>query len=71
MHQCYLQISSYKQTSRVQHIAVRPDHIVEDGLRSLYKGNFNVSTEVEIEIMGSLTTDLGGPKRQFLITFCK
>lgn len=59
-----------RQTSGVQHIAVRPDHIVGDGLRSLYKGNFNVSTEVEIEIVGSLTTDLGGPKRQFFNHFC-
>jgi hypothetical protein len=60
-----------RQTAGVQHIAIRPDHIVEDGLRSLYKGNFNVSTEVEIEIMGSLTTDLGGPKRQFFNHFLR
>ena len=60
-----------RQTAGVQHIAVRPDHIVEDGLRSLYKGNFDVSTEVEIEIMGSLTTDLGGPKRQFFNHFLR
>ena len=60
-----------RQTSRVQHIAVRPDHIVEDGLRSLYKGNFNVSTDVEVQIVGSLTTDLGGPKRQFFNHFLR
>ena len=58
-----------RQTAGVQHIAVRLDHIVEDGLRSLYKGNFDVSTELEVEIMGSLTTDLGGPKRQFFSQF--
>ena len=42
---------------------------MEDGLRSLYKGNFDVSTEVEVEIMESLTTDHGGPKRQFFNHF--
>ena len=52
-----------RQMAGVQHISVRQDHILKDGLRSLYKGNFDVSTKVEVEIMGSLTTDLGGPKR--------
>ena len=53
----------------VQHIEVRPDHVVEDGLRCLYKGSFNVSQEVEVEFVGTLTTDLGGPKRQFFTQF--
>ena len=49
-------------TSGVQYIEVRPDHVVEDGLRCLYKGRFNVSQETEVELVGTLTTDLGGPK---------
>lgn len=53
----------------VQHLEVRPDRIVEDGLRCLYKGNFNVSKEVEVEFVGRPTTDLGGPKRQFFTQF--
>ena len=33
-------------TSGVQHIEVRSDHVVEDGLRSLYKVSFNVSQKI-------------------------
>ena len=55
-----------RMTSGVQHIEVRPDHIVEDGLRHLY---FNVSQDIEVEFVGTLTTDLGGPKRQFFTQF--
>ena len=40
------------QTLDIQHIAVRPDHIVEDGLRCFYKGNFDVSVQVEVELIG-------------------
>ena len=60
-----------RQTGGVQHIEVRLDHVVEDGLRSLYKGSFDVSAKVEVEIVGSLTTDLGGPRRQFFNHFLR
>ena len=58
-----------RQTPAIQHIAVRPDYIVEDGLRCFYKGNFDVSAQVEVELIGTVTTDLGGPKRQFFNDF--
>ena len=58
-----------RQTPAIQHITVRPDYIVEDSLRCFYKGNFDVSAQVEVELIGSLTTDLGGPKRQFFNDF--
>ena len=58
-----------RQTPAIQHITVRPHYIVEDGLRCFYKGNFDVSAQVEVELNGSLTTDLGGPKRQFFNDF--
>ena len=48
----------------IQHIEVRPGHIVEDGLRCLYKGNFNVSKEVEVDIAGSLTTEANASEAQ-------
>ena len=39
-----------------QDVKVRLDHILEDSLYCLYKGDFNVSKEV---LVGTLTTDLG------------
>ena len=42
-------IQMLKLTTGTQHIQVRPDHKLEDGLRCLYKGNFNVSMDVKVE----------------------
>ena len=52
-------------------IVVRPDHIVEDGLRMLYKGEFNVSAPVKVEMVGVPAVDLGGVRRQFYTTFLR
>ena len=43
--------------------------LCEDGLRCLYKERFNVSQEVEVEFVGTLTTGLRGPKRHFSTQF--
>ena len=55
----------------MQHIVVRKDHIVEDGLRCLYKGNFNVCQAVCVEILESPATDLGGVACQFFTEFLR
>ena len=40
-------------------------------LEVVYKGNFDASTQLEIDRVGSTTTDLGGPKRQLLNQFMR
>ncbi len=52
-------------------IVIRPDHIVEDALRMLYKGEFNVSAPVEIDMVGVPAVDLGGVRRQFYTTLLR
>ena len=57
-----------KRAERAQ-LLVCTNHIVEDGLRMLYKGEFNVSAPVEIETVGVSAVDLGGVRQQYYTTF--
>lgn len=52
-------------SSSVRRITVRPEHVVEDGLSTLFKGDFNADSQLEIELVGKTTADLGGVRRQF------
>ena len=52
-------------------IQVRPDHIVEDGMRLLYKSEVCISSPVEVEIVDVPAVDLGGLRRQFFSQFLR
>ena len=53
----------------VKHITARPEHFVEDGIRTLFKGDFDAGSNLVVEIDGKATSDLGGPRKQFFTNF--
>lgn len=68
-------LSCFKQKNMVaspKFITVRHNHIVQDGLRLLYKcHNFNITSPIEVEIEDAPAVDLGGPRRQFFTEFLR
>ena len=54
-----------------KHILIRLEHVIEDGISTLFKGDINIASNLEIELDGAVTADLGGVKRQFFTQFLR